>query len=135
MMNKIKTSILLLFILWLILHINDVFDGKMVKEITKLEKPTGFDMTDVNSIVESYIPMGTSRQKAREILNDNGFRVSNYDTTRSEGRYSHCDEALSSFYRIYVFPWPIYAYKIVVRICFIDDESVLMRAVYLKHMY
>lgn len=110
--------------------------GKLVEEISALNKPERFKPRQVDDIVKKYLPGGISKQRAKEILLLEGFNVTEEklktplaDCADCEGtvvvaRYDH-KPVLS----------PIYDYGIVVEVGIRNGNVAVVHSWYVKSAY
>jgi hypothetical protein len=110
--------------------------GKLVEEVSALDKPERFKPRQVDDIVKKYIARGISKAKAKEILASEGFKVAEEemkkpldDCVDCEGtvvvaRYDH-KPALSL----------IYDYGRVVEIGFRGGKVAVVHGWYVKSAY
>ena len=108
--------------------------GKLVEEVSALEKPERFKPRQVDDIVQKYIAGGISKAKAKEILVSEGFKVTEEemkkpldDCVDCEGtvvvaRYDH-KPALSL----------MYDYGIVVEVGFRGGNVAVVHGWYVKN--
>ena len=108
--------------------------GKLVEEVSALEKPERFKPRQIDDIVKKYIAGGISKAKAKEILVSEGFRVTEEemkkpldDCVDCEGtvvvaRYDH-KPALSL----------VYDYGIVVEVGFRGGNVAVVHGWYVKN--
>ncbi len=50
-------------------------EGKLVEEVSALDKPERFKPRQVDDVVKKYIAEGISKAKAKEIIISEGFKV------------------------------------------------------------
>ncbi|MDO3558960.1 hypothetical protein [Ralstonia pseudosolanacearum] len=133
-MNKLTATILIAFVL--IFQGHAMAAGKLINEISALDKPERFKPIQVNHIVKKYFSEGISKAEAKEILASEGFKVTEEETkqpipncpdcesTVVVGRYDH--KPILSL---------VYDYGIAIEIGFRNGGVAVVRGWYVKNAY
>ncbi|MCC8995628.1 MAG: hypothetical protein LM517_00910 [Nitrosomonas sp.] len=135
---KIIKFILLVFVIALAI---DYFGrSPLIKEVAELKKPIGFEVVNIDSIVQKYILPGSCKEQVVNRLKSYGFEV--LEESPVPGFYfmdilkDKCDQCSDIVVGVYIFKflYILPAYKISIDIGFQDDHAIFISGGYVQSL-
>ena len=110
--------------------------GNLIQEVSALEVPERFKPRSVDDIVMKYVGLGIPRDKVKEILDSEGFKVSEPEKSKPLADCHECDRTVvvgrHDHRPMFSF---VYDYGIVVEVGFKDGKSAVVHGWYVQNVY
>lgn len=135
---KIIKFILLVFVIALAI---DYFGrSTLVKEIAELKKPSGFEVVNIDPIVQKHILPGSSKEQVVNPLKSYGFEVSEESVVpgfflmdKLTGKCDQCNDIVVGIFE-YKFLFIFVTYRVVIDIGFQDGRAAIIIGSYVQSL-